>query len=216
MSRNDNSSFDPVSVDEAFRMEGFSFIAGVDESGRGPLAGPVLAAAVILPEETDLPLFLDCKKFSSKKREVLYDSILRQALAWHVACVGHSVIDEANILQASIRAMTKAVDGLDPLPDLILVDGPHPPPVPGKVHCLKGGDRLSQSIGAASILAKVERDRIMDEYHERYPQYGFSTNRGYGTKKHREAISLNGPCPIHRKTFRGVREYCIGPRPHDP
>jgi len=124
--------------------------------------------------------------------------------------VGHSVIDEINILQASMRAMAIAVEGLDPAPDLILVDGPHSPVIrgdTGRLRCLKGGDRLSRCIGAASILAKVERDRIMAEYHEIYPQYGFSSHRGYPTKKHRDAISKHGPCPIHRKTFRGVREY---------
>ena len=207
MADTDHSLFDPGPVDEAFRKEGFYLIAGVDESGRGPLAGPVLAAAVILPEQTDLPLPLDCKKFSGARRAELYEIITEQALAWHVASVDNHEIDKINILQASLAAMSVAVGELDPKPDLVLVDGPHPPPISNPVRCLKGGDRNSLSIGAASILAKVERDRIMDEYHELYPQYGFSSHRGYGTKKHREAIIKHGPCPIHRKTFKGVKEY---------
>ncbi len=207
MAGTDHSLFDLEPVDEAFRKEGFCLIAGVDESGRGPLAGPVLAAAVILPEQTDLPLPLDSKKFSGARRAELYETITEQALAWHVASVDNHEIDKINILQASLTAMSFAVSELDPKPDLVLVDGPHPPPISNPFRCLKGGDRNSLAIGAASILAKVERDRMMDEYHELYPQYGFSSHRGYGTKKHREAILQHGPCPIHRKTFKGVKEY---------
>lgn len=207
MAGTDHSLFDLGPVDEAFRKEGFRLFAGVDESGRGPLAGPVFAAAVILPEQTALSLPLDSKGFSGIRRAELYEIITEQALAWHVASVDNHEIDRINILQATFTAMSLAVGELDPKPDLVLVDGHHPPPISNPVRCLKGGDRNSLSIGAASILAKVERDRIMDEYHELYPQYGFSSHRGYGTMRHREAIQKHGPCPIHRKTFKGVREY---------
>lgn len=207
MTGRENSLFDLGPVDEAFRMEGFCRIAGVDESGRGPLAGPVLAAAVIIPEQSDLPLPLDCKGFSPARRLELYEIITEQAITWHIASIDHQEIDRVNILQASFLAMAEAVAKLDPEPDLVLVDGRQAPEIPNAVRCLKGGDKNSLSIGAASILAKVERDRIMDEFHELYPRYGFSSHRGYGTKKHREAIKEYGPCPIHRRTFRGVKEY---------
>jgi len=195
------------SIDEVLRQKGYSLIAGVDEAGRGPLAGPVFAAAVILPEESFLPPLLDSKKFSPARRESLYEEILSVAVAWHVSSVDHDVIDRINILQASLKAMVQAAKGLSHTPEMILVDGSRTPFVDSHSRAVTKGDSLSQSIGAASILAKVERDRVMREHHTRYPQYGFDRHKGYGTKEHRQAIAEHGPCAIHRKTFRGVKEY---------
>jgi ribonuclease HII len=195
------------SIDEVLRQKGYSLIAGVDEAGRGPLAGPVFAGAVILPEESSLPPLLDSKKFSPARRESLYEEILSVAVAWYVSSVDHDVIDRINILQASLKAMVQAVKSLSHTPEMILVDGSRTPFVDSHSRAVTKGDSLSQSIGAASILAKVERDRLMREHHARYPQYGFDRHKGYGTKEHRQAIAEHGPCAIHRKTFRGVKEY---------
>lgn len=197
----------PISIDEEYRHRGYSLIAGVDEAGRGPLAGPVFAAAVILPPSCDLPPSLDSKKFSPARRETLYEDILSVALSWHVASVESGVIDETDILKATMKAMVQAVKSLSQTPTLILVDGIHSPFVKSHSRSIKKGDHVSQSIGAASILAKVLRDKAMAEYHRVWPQYGFERHKGYGTREHLEAIRRHGPCPIHRKTFRGVREY---------
>ena len=194
-------------MDDTLRREGYSIIAGVDEAGRGPLAGPVFAAAVVLPVDADLPGRLDSKKFSPKRRAALYTEIKRQAIAWHVSHVDHDGIDRLNILQASLAAMADALDNLKIPPDLVLVDGRQPPVTAWPVRCVTSGDLLSQSVGAASILAKVDRDRVMKEYHRIYPEYGFDRHKGYPTSAHRMAISEHGPSPIHRKTFRGVREF---------
>jgi len=201
--------FPPVSsIDEEYRSKGYSLIAGVDEAGRGPLAGPVFAAAVILPDGCDLPASLDSKKFSPARREALFKDVLSIALSWHVARVESRIIDEKNILKATMIAMVQAVKNLARTPSLILVDGIHSPFVDSHSRAIRKGDLLSQSIGAASILAKVERDRVMTQYHRTWPQYGFDRHKGYGTREHLEAIRRYGPCPIHRLTFRGVREYC--------
>jgi ribonuclease HII len=196
------------SIDDQFRESGFSLIAGVDEAGRGPLAGPVFAAAVILPPENGLPDIMDSKKFSASRREALYSEILSKAIAWHVSSVENEVIDRVNILQATLKAMVEAVRNLSDTPEMILVDGTHTPFVDSCSRALKKGDGISQSIGAASILAKVLRDRTMISYHDQYPQYGFSRHKGYGTREHLEAIANYGPCPIHRLSFAGVKEHC--------
>ena len=200
--------FDDIPIDLQLRKSGYSIIAGVDEAGRGPLAGPVFAAAVILPPQNGLPDIMDSKKLSPSRREALYDEILSKAVAWHVSSVENQVIDRINILQATLKAMVEAVRNLSDTPEMILVDGIHTPFVDSNSRTLKKGDGISQSIGAASILAKVLRDRAMVRYHDEYPQYGFSKHKGYGTREHLEAIAKHGPCPIHRLSFAGVKEHC--------
>ena len=203
--------FLPLSpIDSQLRESGYSLIAGVDEAGRGPLAGPVFAAAVILPPENGLPDTMDSKKVSPARREALYEEILSVAVAWHASRVENQVIDRINILQATLKAMVDAVRNLSDTPEMILVDGTHTPFVDSHSRALKKGDGISQSIGAASILAKVLRDRAMAQYHEEYPLYGFARHKGYGTREHLDAIAKHGPCPIHRRSFAGVKEYCKG------
>lgn len=197
----------PPSLDEEYRNQGYTLIAGVDEAGRGPLAGPVCAAAVILPWDCTLPSNLDSKSHSPASREVLSDLILSMAVSWKVATVDNPDIDRINILQASLKAMAMAVENLSPPPEIILVDGNRSPFMDLPSRAVAGGDRISRCIGAASILAKTHRDQLMVQYHGMWPQYGFDRHKGYPTREHLEAIVLHGPCPIHRKTFRGVREH---------
>jgi ribonuclease HII len=187
--------------------QGYQRIAGVDEVGRGPLAGPVVAAAVILPKEGIGQKLFDSKKISSKKREELSELILSKALGVGIGVIGQEEIDLVNILQATLKAMALAVENLPISPDFILIDGPHGPKVPIPQKPIRKGDQLSNSIAAASIVAKVTRDRMMLECHQRYPQYNFAKHKGYGTKEHRRAIEKFGICELHRKTFRGVKEY---------
>ena len=200
--------FQAHSIDDQFRESGYSLIAGVDEAGRGPLAGPVFAAAVILPPENGLPATMDSKKISPARREALYHEIVSVAVAWHVASIESQVIDRINILQATLKAMVDAVRNLSDTPEMILVDGAQTPFVDSHSRALKKGDGISQSIGAASILAKVLRDQTMARYHEEFPQYGFASHKGYGTREHMDAIAEHGPCPIHRRSFAGVKEHC--------
>ena len=176
-------------------------ICGVDEAGRGPLCGPVVAGAVILPKEYDILYLNDSKKVSEKKREELYDEIANKALAWAVGVVSPERIDEINILQATYEAMRIAIQKLDIVPDILLNDAVTIPDVSIKQVSIIKGDAKSQSIAAASIMAKVTRDRLMAQYDTMYPEYGFLKNKGYGTKQHIEAIKEFGPCPIHRRTF---------------
>lgn len=190
-----------LDFDREYWNKGAGLLCGVDEAGRGPLAGPVCAAAVILPDDAELPGLNDSKKLTDKKRRELYDIITEQALSWSVALVDEKTIDEINILQATFRAMEQAVAGLTVEPDLVLVDGNREPPLPMKTQCVVGGDGKSASIAAASILAKVTRDRLMEELDGQYPQYGFAVHKGYGTKRHYEALRTYGPCPIHRQSF---------------
>ncbi|MBQ7583021.1 MAG: ribonuclease HII [Lachnospiraceae bacterium] len=177
------------------------YICGVDEVGRGPFAGPVITGAVILPRDCEILYLNDSKKLSPKKREALYDEILEKALAWSVARVEPERIDEINILQATLEAMREAVLKLDIKPDIILVDAVHIPELDIPQESIVKGDAKSLSIAAASVVAKVTRDRVMVEYAREYPGYGFERNMGYGTAEHREALRTLGTTPIHRKTF---------------
>ena len=188
---------------------GHKTICGVDEAGAGPLAGPVYAAAVILPRELDIPGLNDSKKLTEKKREALYELITAQAEAYCVAFVSAAEIDEMDILNARMRAMNRAIEGLSQTPEVCLIDGnrDHGSAVAITVPhlCIVGGDGKSASIAAASILAKVSRDRyVSTELESRYPQYRFAKHKGYGSKEHFAALRELGPCPMHRKTFRGV------------
>jgi ribonuclease HII len=181
-------------------------VAGVDEAGRGPLAGPVVAAAVLLPSEMDLSGIDDSKALSGKARQSLCQYIIRVA-ASAVGIIEPRIIDQVNILQASRLAMVNAVEKLPIQPDYLLIDGPMRLDMAMDQRGIIGGDRLSVSVAAASIVAKVTRDRIMQELHGRFPQYGFDRNKGYPTKDHRKAIAELGPSPVHRRTFRGVKEF---------
>lgn len=180
---------------------GCQLVCGVDEAGRGPLAGPVCAAAVILPPDLVIPGLNDSKKLTDKKRRELFDIIVDQAVAYGIALVDEKQIDEINILQATFRAMEQAVARMDVRPDVVLVDGNREPDLGLPVKTVVKGDSRSASIAAASILAKVTRDRLMEQLDETYPQYGFAVHKGYGTKRHYEALRQYGPCPIHRMTF---------------
>ncbi|MBW2647274.1 MAG: ribonuclease HII [Deltaproteobacteria bacterium] len=180
-------------------------IAGIDEAGRGPLAGPVVAAAVIFPEETYIPGINDSKKLTPAKRENLYDQIYENAISIGLGIIDSPEIDKINILQASLLSMRIAVANLFPRPDYLLIDGIFTirSQIPQKA--IKKGDSQSLSIAAASIIAKVSRDRLMKRYSEDFPGYGFHKHKGYGTRMHLEAIRTLGPTLIHRKTFRGVK-----------
>lgn len=182
-------------------------IAGVDEAGRGPLAGPVVAAAVVLPPDVSLPGVNDSKKLSGSQREKLFDLIQKRALAVGVGTADHRTIDRLNILQATLLAMKEAVEKLSHPADFLLVDGISKIPAAFPQLTIKKGDSLSISIAAASIVAKVTRDRLMVSYDQLYPGYGFAAHKGYGSAAHLAAIAALGPCPIHRTTFRGVKEF---------
>ena len=185
------------------RYKEFTYIAGVDEAGRGPLAGPVVAAAVILPEDAFLPFLNDSKKVSEKRREVLFDEIKYTAIAYGIGIASNAVIDDINILQATYVAMREAIIALKKTPNIILVDAVNIPGVNIKQVGIVKGDAKSVNIAAASILAKVTRDKIMSEYDKIYPEYAFASNKGYGTAAHIKALREYGPCDIHRKTFIG-------------
>jgi len=185
----------------------FSCVAGIDEAGRGPLAGPVTAAAVVLPVGLYIPGVDDSKKLSPDKREKLFEIIMAQALSVGVGIIGPAEIDLINILQATRRAMLAAVRQLTPQPDCLLIDGISTIDSTIAQKTIKKGDSLSLSIAAASIIAKVTRDRFMIEMDSEYPGYGFSGHKGYGSAAHLEAIRKLGPSPIHRLTFRGVKEF---------
>lgn len=180
---------------------GYNIICGVDEAGRGPLAGPVYAAAVVLKRGQTIEGVNDSKKLSEKKRELLFDKIIAQCEDYSIGTASEKEIDEINILQATFLAMKRAVEGLSLIPDCALVDGNQVPPLNCDVETVIKGDSKSESIAAASILAKVSRDRYMLEMAEKYPQYGFEKHKGYGTKLHYEMIEKYGICEIHRKSF---------------
>lgn len=181
--------------------KGFKYVCGVDEAGRGPLAGPVCAAAVILPEGHIIEGVNDSKKLSEKKREALFDVIKSEALAYSIAFATVEEIESMNILNATMLAMKRAVDGLSVKADYALIDGNRLPPLDIPCEYVIKGDAKSMSIAAASILAKVSRDRLCYEYAEKYPEYGFDKHKGYGTKLHTEKIKEYGPCEIHRLSF---------------
>ena len=183
------------------RNKGYSAVCGVDEAGRGPLAGPVFAAAVILPENCVIEGLNDSKKISEKKREALFDVIKEKAVSYCIASVDEKIIDEINILQATYLAMKKAVEGLDVPADYALIDGNRMPPIEIDGETVVKGDAKSPSIAAASILAKVSRDRFMLELDEKYPQYKFSQHKGYGTKLHYEMLTEHGVSDCHRMSF---------------
>lgn len=199
--------------EQALRKNGFSIIAGIDEAGRGPLAGPVVAAAVILPMDARLEGVTDSKKLTPAARDRLYNQIYRTAVAIGIGIVDAVEIDRTNILKASLLAMRFAVENLDPHPECLIIDGNHCIPMPPGTarpkpfqQAIPRGDSLCLSVSAASIVAKVTRDRLMGVYHEHHPEYGFSRHKGYPTEHHRQSIRAFGPCWIHRKTFQGVRE----------
>ena len=184
----------------------YQYICGIDEVGRGPLAGPVVAGAVILPKDCDILYINDSKKLSEKKREELYDIIMEQAVAVGIGCSTPERIDEINILQATYEAMREAISKLEPVPDLLLNDAVTIPQVEIRQVPIIKGDAKSISIGAASIVAKVTRDRLMVQYDEIYPEYGFASHKGYGAQAQVDALRRYGPCPIHRRSF--ITHFC--------
>lgn len=188
-------------------QKGFSMVAGIDEAGRGPLAGPVVSAAVILPQGFSVAQVRDSKTLSPKQRDNLYDKIYAHAVSIGVGIADSAEIDRINILKASLLSMRIALENLTHPPDYLLIDGQFPIASELPQKPVIKGDSLSISIAAASIIAKVTRDRLMDTYHKDYPQFGFSTHKGYPTKAHKDAIRRFGICPIHRRTFKGVKEY---------
>lgn len=189
-------------IEKDLYQKGFQNICGIDEAGRGPLAGPVVVAGVIMPQDSMIEGVNDSKKVSEKKREKLYDIIIEEAISYSVAIIGQDVIDEINILNATKQGVTKVVEGLDLKPDLIVVDALEHIDTKGIPYdSIIKGDAKCYNIAAASILAKVTRDRIMREWDEIYPQYGFVAHKGYGTAKHIQAIKEYGLCPIHRRSF---------------
>jgi ribonuclease HII len=186
--------------------KGYRYLAGVDEVGRGPLAGPVMAAAVVLPPYCELPGLTDSKKLTFLKREKLYIEIFKVALSVGIGRVDQAEIDQTNILKASLKAMAMAVNNLSFPVDYVLIDGIFPIAMDVPQMTLKKGDNFSMLIAAASVVAKVTRDRVMKEYHDQYPWYNFARNKGYGTKEHLDAIKRYGYSPLHRKTFKGVTQ----------
>jgi ribonuclease HII len=188
-------------IEEGYYAQGVKVICGVDEAGRGPLAGPVCAAAVIMPEHLELPGLTDSKKLTDKKRRELYPIIKEQAIAYGIGFATEQEIDEINILQATFLAMGRALEQLGVKPDLALIDGNREKDFGIPVKTVVKGDSLSANIAAASVLAKVTRDDLMVELAEKYPEYGFEIHKGYGTKAHYAALREHGPSPIHRMTF---------------
>ena len=202
--------------EEELRNEGYQAIAGVDEAGRGPLAGPVVAAAVLLPEQMEANLLgglHDSKLLTENVRAHLYELIVQHAVAFSVGSATEREIDETNILQATLLAMKRAVERLEPSPGYVLVDGNKMPPIPQDGEAIIKGDQRSVSIAAASIVAKVTRDRIMESYHHQFPQYGFDLHKGYPTAYHKAALRVFGACQIHRSKFKGVSEHMLASGP---
>ncbi len=188
---------------------GFRSVAGIDEAGRGPLAGPVVSAAVVLPPDFAVPGITDSKKLTPRQRERFFDILLEQAVAVSTGIADVEEIDRMNILQASLLSMVRAVKGLDIQPDYLLIDGKFTIEYPLPQQAVIKGDGRSISIAAASIIAKVTRDRIMKSLHDQYPRYGFDRHKGYPTALHRAAVVQFGPCPVHRKSFKGVKEFLV-------
>jgi ribonuclease HII len=197
-------------IEEELRGQGFALIAGVDEAGRGPLAGPVIAAAAMLPPRCRLPGLHDSKLLAPAERERLYELIRKRAIAIGVGISDAKMVDRLNVLEATHWAMREAVEQLDPQPDLLLVDGRRVPGLPVRHRAVVGGDGLCASIAAASIVAKVLRDRMMAELDALYPGYGFREHKGYGTKEHQKRLLELGPCPEHRMSFAPLRDLAQG------
>ena len=200
--RGNNYPAEIQQFEQTLRQQGYQRIAGIDEAGRGALAGPVVAAAVVLPINCQISGVTDSKQLTPKRRTELFDDIHRAAVAVGVGRVGNEEIDRINILQATMGAMAQAIAQITPAPDYVLVDGTHLPEIFLPAEAIPKGDTLIQSIAAASIIAKVARDRLMIELDETYPGYGFQVHKGYGTLLHRQAIAQLGPCPIHRRSFK--------------
>ena len=195
---------DLYQYDESLRKKGYLRIAGIDEAGRGPLAGPVVAAAVVFSKSIKIEGLRDSKKVPEKEREILYSEVLRFSEDVGVGIVGHEEIDRLNILRATRLAMQYAVEDLSKPPDILVIDALSLPSIPIRQVSIIKGESISASIAAASIVAKFVRDKIMIEYHRQYPQYNFEKHKGYSTKEHLDMIRLYGPCPIHRKSFQRV------------
>ncbi|MCF6245970.1 MAG: ribonuclease HII [Desulfobacula sp.] len=193
-------------LEQKATSQGYKYIAGVDEAGRGPLAGPVVSAAVILPKIFSIDGIDDSKKLSEKKRALLFPLIKENAIAVGVGICSHKKIDQINILQASLLSMKRAVEALKQVPDYLLIDGKFTIATHIDQSAIIKGDSKSISIAAASIIAKVTRDAIMKGLHTQYPAYNFARHKGYPTKAHKQAILTHGPCPVHRQSFKGVKE----------
>lgn len=198
---------DTLFFERAAHQRGYQSVAGIDEAGRGPLAGPVVSAAVILPSEFNLPGLTDSKRLTARQRESLYPLIRSQAVAVGIGLASAADVDHYNVLQATLRSMQQAVTRLNCGADYLLIDGISRIQTSLPQETLKKGDSRSISISAASVIAKVVRDRIMLAYDKHYPEYGFAGHKGYGSAAHMQAIARCGPSPLHRKTFRGVKEY---------
>ena len=204
----------PISIkyfEERFHSEGIEHIAGVDEAGRGCLAGPVVAASVILPQGIDIPGLKDSKQLTSNQRDHFFDLIQEKALAWSVGIIEPDEIDRINILKASLKAMEVAVNGLKIKPNYLFIDGPFPIESKIQQKTLKKGDARSITIAAASVMAKVIRDRMMIEYEKEYPNFSFSIHKGYGTRLHFKELATHGPTAIHRMTFEPVSRIYVIP-----
>ena len=198
------------SFENKAREKGFNVIAGIDEAGRGPLAGPVVAAAVVFPPDLSIDGIDDSKKLTPKKRAALLEIVYREAISIGIGIVDPEEIQRTNILKAALLAMAMAAGNLCPPADCLLIDGTFSIASPLPQETIPKGDSLSISIAAASIVAKETRDRLMQRYHEEYPEFGFDRHKGYPTKAHKAAIAAHGVCPIHRRTFSGVREFLSG------
>lgn len=201
MKRRIEEAIDRWSIERECQAQGYGRVCGADEAGAGPLAGPVYAAAVILPEDYDLPYLNDSKKVTEKRRDVLFSQIKEQAIAWAVAWATEEEIDRINILNARMLAMDRAIHQLEPAADFALIDGNRNQGITVPSRTVVKGDSLSASIAAASILAKVSRDRYMCDMAQRYPEYQFQKHKGYPTRLHYELLRQYGPCPIHRRSF---------------
>ncbi|MCZ6799807.1 MAG: ribonuclease HII [Nitrospirae bacterium] len=196
--------------EEEARARGYRLVAGLDEAGRGPLAGPVVGAAVVLPRRVTIPHLDDSKQVSLSQREELFDQVITQAVAWGIGQASEQEIDRYNILEATRLAWSRAVHALHLVPDFLVIDGTNVSRIPIPQRTIIKGDQLSLSIAAASILAKVQRDRFMDDYHQQYPWYNFHIHKGYPTPEHLTLLDKYGPCVGHRRSFRPVRDRELG------